>query len=50
MSMIDYLTPAHYKITRLGIQKEGSDVVASYDVAISIVTAGSWIRFTRRRC
>lgn len=34
MSLINYLIPTYYKIGRLGIQKDGSQVVASYDVAI----------------
>jgi hypothetical protein len=34
MSIVDKLTPVYYKILRLGIQREGGEIVATYDLAI----------------
>ena len=33
MSLIDHLTPAHYRVLRLGIQKDGG-LTARYDLMI----------------
>lgn len=34
MSLIEDLTPVHYQLTRIGLQREGSDVVAIADLTI----------------
>jgi len=33
MSLIDHLTPSYYRVSRMGVQRDG-EIVASYDVAV----------------